>query len=269
MRCFFDFSSSDWMYPRLAIITWMALGQATAHAQGSRATRAGMARPQMSRSFAMPSFSPNPSVHLGMIPMIGAYGMARPMQAGGMYPYGAGTPYGRAGSYGGSQGYTQGDRGSGQAAPAGSEAYTAEPPSDREEKSWSTLLTASGLPNDHGRLRWPLGLRILAAPETDELREQIDALFQEAAGQTAIGSVSSTLLQEMREAVRKFRRLLLKDKAERLGMPLRVYDESERFLNRLEHAEQVLKPGAQTPGDGPLKTTVPSNSYPAAPREQD
>jgi hypothetical protein len=243
MHCFFDLFSSRWLYPQLAIITLIVLGQAAAHAQGSHATRAGMSRPQMSRTFAMPSFSPNPSVHLGMIPMLSAYGMARPMQAGGMYPYGAGSPYRGSGSYGGSQGYAQGYRSSGQPAPAGSEAYTAGPQSDRQEKNWSSLLTASGLPNDNGRLRWPLGLRILAAPETNELREQIDALLQEAAGQTAGGSVSSTLIEEMQEAVRKFRRLLLKDKAERLGMPLAVYSESEHFLNQLERAAHLLQAG--------------------------
>lgn len=105
----------------------------------------------------------------------------------------------------------------------------------------SRLLTVSSVPNDNGRLRWPLGLRILAAPETDELREQIDALFREATSQAASGPVSSPLTQEMRQAVKKFRRLLLKDKAERLGMPLSLYNESERFLKQLEHAAQVLR----------------------------
>jgi hypothetical protein len=138
--------------------------------------------------------------------------------------------------------------------------YAAEPQSDRQDKSWSSLLTASGLPNDYGQLRWPLGLRILAAPETDELREQIDALFQKAAGQTAGGSVSSTLNQEMREAVRKFRRLLLKDKAERLGMPLAVYSESEHFLNQLERAAQLLQAGLHCPEEDRLKSAAPPAS---------
>ena len=267
MHCFFDVSC--WRYPQLAIITLTVLGQAAAHAQGSRPTRAGMSGPQMSRNLFMPSFSPNPSLHLGMIPMISAYGMARPMQAGGMYPYDAGTPYGGSSSYGGSQGYTQGYRRRMQAAPAGSEAYTAEPQSDNKEKSWSSLLTASGLPNDNGRLRWPLGLRILAAAETDELREQIDALFQEAAGQTAGGSVSSALFQEIQKAVRKFRTLLLKDKAERLGMPLAVYSESEHFLNRLERAAQSLQAGRECPeAEDRLKTAVPPASTHVPPAAQ-
>jgi plastocyanin len=179
--------------------------------------------------------------------------------------YGAGAPYGGFGTYGGSQGYTQGYPGSEMGATAGSEGYTAEPQPDRQEKSWSSLLTASGVPNENGQLRWPLGLRILAAPETDELREQIDALFHEAASQAAGGPVSSPLIQEMGEAVRKFRRLLLKDKAERFGMPLAVYNESERFLNRLEHATQLLQAGLQIPGGQDRLTTLPSTSSPSPP----
>jgi hypothetical protein len=263
MGSFLDFFGVRGLYRLLAISALLVLGQAAGHAQSSRMTRPGMPRPQMSRTFAMPSFSPNPSVHLGMIPMLSGYGMARPMQSGRMNAYGAGTPYGGSGSYGGSQGYTQGYRDSAEAAPAGSEGYRAEPPADRQEKSGSSLLTASGVPNENGQLRWPLGLPNLAAPETDQLREQIDALFQEAARQTAVGSVSSPLIQEMSQAVEKFRRLLLKDKAERFGMPLAVYNESERFLNQLEHAAQLLKAGLQGPGgQHRMRTAAPSASSP-------
>jgi hypothetical protein len=107
----------------------------------------------------------------------------------------------------------------------------------------------------------------LAAPEADQLREQIDALFQEAASQTAGGPVSSPLIQEMSQAVKKFRRLLLKDKAERFGMPLTVYDESERFLNQLEHAAQLLKAGLQASGgQDRLRTAAPPASPPSPAR---
>jgi hypothetical protein len=230
------------LYPLLAIIALTVLGQAASHAQGSRAMKAGMSRPQMSRTLAMPLFFPNPSPNLGLMPLHSAYGMARPMQTGGMNPYGAaGTPYAGSGGYGGSQGYRQGYEGSERGAIAGLESYTAEPQPYREESGLSRLLTASGVPNDNGQLRWPLGLRILAARETDELRERIDALLQVAATQATGDPVSSPVIQEMSEAVKKFRRLLLKDKAERFGMPLAVYNESERFLNQLEHAAQVLR----------------------------
>jgi hypothetical protein len=126
------------------------------------------------------------------------------------------------------------------------------------------------VPNDNGQLRWPLGLRNLAAPHTDELRGQIDALFEKAASQTADGPVSSPLIQEIGESVKEFRRLLLKDKAERFGMPLAVYNESERFLNQLEHAALLLKAGLQAPGgQDRLKTAVPPASSPYRPPEKD
>lgn len=254
------------LYPCLAIIALMVLDQAAGHAQVPHAPSARMSRPQRLRAFAMPSFSPNPSVNLGMIPMLGAYGIARPMQSGRAYSYGsygAGIPYAGSGSRGGSQGYTQGYRGGEEAAPAASGEYTAEPQPDHQAKNWSSLLTAAGVPNDNGQLRWPLGLRILAAPETDKLREQIDALFEEAASQTAGGPVSSPLIQQTVEAVMTFRRLLLKDKAVRFGMPLTVYNESERFLNQLEYAAQVLKSGLQGPGGrDQLETAAPPASSP-------
>src|SRR6516165_5063135 len=112
-----------------------------------------------------------------------------------------------------------------------------------DEMSVSRLLTASGVPNDKGQLRWPLGLAILAAPGADDLCEQIDALFEEMARQAAAGPVSPTLAEEARQAVKKLRRLLLKEKAERFGMPLTVYQESERFLNKLDRAQQLLRAG--------------------------
>jgi len=233
--------------PLLAITGLTVLGQAAGPVPGSPMTNAGRSRPQVPRTVAMPLLSMHPSVNLGLIPMLSAYGMARPMQTGRVNPYGTGTSYAGSGGYGGSRGYPQRYGDSGRGASAGSEGYTAESQPYPEERSLSSLLTASGVPNDNGRLRWPLGLRILAAPQTDELRERIDALFQEAASLAARGPVNSSLIQEISEAVRKFRRLLLKDKAERFGMPLSLYNEAERFIYQLEHAAQLLKTGLQAP----------------------
>jgi hypothetical protein len=124
---------------------------------------------------------------------------------------------------------------------------SAEPQPSRVEKSTNRLLTASGVPNDKGQLRWPLGLAILAAPGADELCEQIDALFEEATRPEAGGSANPALAQEMRQAVKNLRRLLLKEKAERFRMPLAVYQESERFLSKLDRAEQLFQSGGQRP----------------------
>ena len=137
--------------------------------------------------------------------------------------------------------------------------YASEPQPSPGEKSTNSLLTASGVPNDHGRLRLPIGLAILAAPGADELCEQIDGLFAEAARQAAGGPVNAVLGEEMREAVNKLRRLLRKEKAERFGMPLAVYQESERFLNKLDRAEQRFRTGMGTPA-GPRPLTQGSST---------
>jgi hypothetical protein len=51
------------------------------------------------------------------------------------------------------------------------------PQPDTEEAKVSKLLTAIGVPNDNGHLRWPVGLKDLGGPdsghEADELRERL------------------------------------------------------------------------------------------------
>jgi hypothetical protein len=125
------------------------------------------------------------------------------------------------------------------------QAYTASPQPSPEEQRLSRLLTASGVPHDGSRLRWPLGLRILAAPASEALRDQVDACFAELAQQPAGSPTNAALAQAAQQAVNEFRRLLRKDKAERFGMPLAVYEESERFLSKVNRAGQLLAAGGQ------------------------
>jgi hypothetical protein len=241
------------LYALLAIITLTLSGRAAQPGADADATAWG--RRQL--PLAMPPFSPNPSVNLGMIPMWGPYETAQPMQTGRFSPYGYSAPYAGPSNYGGVQASTPSGY-PGWGAPARMEANRAEPP-------WSRLLTASGVANENGRLRWPLGLRILAAPETDELRRQIDALFQEAAIQEMSGPANPQLFQEITDVVQKLRKLLLRDEAERFGMPRSLYRESERFLNQLDQAAKLLKAGLEAPGQERLKTTSPPTPAPPAP----
>jgi hypothetical protein len=121
-----------------------------------------------------------------------------------------------------------------------------------EETAVSKALTASGIANDNGRLRWPLGLQILGGPESghqaDELRGQLGALFQEAAEQAIKGSAEPKLLQEINRAVERFRFLLTRDRQNRGLLPKAVYDEAEHFLNQLAAAEAMLRSGLRIPG---------------------
>ena len=119
-----------------------------------------------------------------------------------------------------------------------------------EETAVSKVLTASGVANDNGRLRWPLGLQILGGPESgpqaDALRGRLGALFQEAAEQAAKGPANPKLLEEITRAVDRLRDLLTRDRDERGLLPMAVYDEAERFLDQLKDAEAVLRAGLKT-----------------------
>lgn len=174
---------------------------------------------------------------LGLANRINPFGLGNALMGGGAYPgmgnggMGGGMPQGSPGMAGG---------GGGGAAGMGTQVGQETQPVQVED-GLSRVLTATGVPFDNGRLRWPQGLTILAAPGADQLREQIGALFQVAMTQPVGAAGNAEIAQEMSKAVSKLRRMLLKDKAERHAMPLALYEESERFLNRLSRAEQIVK----------------------------
>ncbi len=151
----------------------------------------------------------------------------------GYPPYGMGM-YGNQGSYGQSYGGGYGQM-------YNQPSYRLESQYSSEDRSFGRLLTASGVPNDDGRIRWPIGLRILAGARSEELRDQIDALFQVAGAEAMTGTVDPSVSNQLTRNLDDLRRLLLKDKEERFRMALRTYDEAERFLAKLSAAEKVLK----------------------------
>jgi hypothetical protein len=115
-------------------------------------------------------------------------------------------------------------------------------------KSLSRVLTAAGVPNDGGRLQWPVGLRVVGGPAGDELRQQIDALLQYGAEQTHAGPVSPHLTQELARSVGALRKLLRRDREERFSLALTSYEDAERFLAKLDHARKLLEADPETPG---------------------
>jgi hypothetical protein len=133
--------------------------------------------------------------------------------------------------------------------------YGADSEAASDGKNLSLVLTAAGVPNNGGRLQWPLGLRLVGGTEGDELRQQIEALFQYGAEQTRTGPVSPHLRQELARSVGALRKLLLSDKEERFSLPLTSYEESERFLAKLDHARKLLEPDPE-----PSKGKVPRSS---------
>jgi plastocyanin len=117
-----------------------------------------------------------------------------------------------------------------------------------------------GVPTEAGQLRWPLPLRVMASPATPEreLREQIDALFEVIATHAAYGETSPALLEELGEAVKQFRALVFRDRPERIVFSRKEWDEAERFLDKLEHARQVLSSTTDPVGKEGLQTTKAS-----------
>jgi len=254
------------LLPGLAMIVLPAGAVAQHRGMGSQMGSPGMARPAGSAGMAQP-FRGASNFNMGAMSPGAAPGMAPGMRsisaavggtstmAPGSYGMSRNNMQSNGQGYGSMQSYGQGygnmqDSGQGYGDASLNtlpQTYATEPQRSREDKSMSRLLTASGVPNDNGQLRWPIGLVILAAPGADELGGQIEALFEESARQAASGPVNPVLAEEARHAVQKLRRLLLKDKSERFLMPLTVYQESERFLNKLDHAEQLLRAGLGGP----------------------
>jgi plastocyanin len=143
-------------------------------------------------------------------------------------------------------GYTSGMAGSGGGMPASYERQDdtrapAQTPS--ETMSLSEVLTASGVPTSGGQLRWPGALRAVAG--ADELRQQIDALLEEAAAQNQTGPANPHLAQELARSVAALRKALLRDREERFSLTLASYEDAERFLNKLDHARRLLAAGLE------------------------
>jgi hypothetical protein len=103
------------------------------------------------------------------------------------------------------------------------------------------VLTAAGVPNDGGRLQWPVGLRVVGGPGGDERRRQVEALLQYGAEQTRSGPVSQHLTGELARAVDALRQLLRRDREERFSLALTSYEEADRFLAKLDHARKLLE----------------------------
>jgi hypothetical protein len=116
-----------------------------------------------------------------------------------------------------------------------------------EAKSLSRVLTAAGVPNQVGRLNWPLGLRVVGGPAGDELRQQVDALFQYGAEQTRAGPVSTHLTRELARSVDVLRNLLLRHRQERYSLARTTYEDAERFLARLDHARKLFEADPEPP----------------------
>ena len=248
------------IYTRLAPVLCVLLLGSVAHGQTNPGmTGPSTVNPAISRpaSFTNSMLNPyrfpggtQPSAYGAMSPYAGYSGAMMGYGMGyGMMGYGMGY-----GNYSSLQGNQQGYGNTTGGVMA--QGYPVESQSNAQEQELSSVLQASGVPQDAGQIRWPVGLLALAAPDVDKLRAQIEGVFRQAASQASQGTVDAHLSHECVRAVAALRHALRKDQDERFAMPLSVYDESERFLNRLERAEHVLSAGMGGPANEPtLRTT--------------
>ena len=57
------------------------------------------------------------------------------------------------------------------------------------------------------------------------------------------------LAHEATRSVKALRHLLLRDREERFSLALTAYEDAERFLVKLEHAQKALEAGLESPGE--------------------
>jgi hypothetical protein len=242
------------LQPRSLLLTWGAVAASALAPQLAAAQ--SMARPIMpaAGSMSRPMINPNAAMMGSMngfsSPSFGM--MAFPgMSAASSFPTASrGYSSGMGGYGGGMSGSSYGDQGgtygTGYPESGGDSGARAEMSS--EDKSLSRVLTATGVPNDGGRLLWPVGLRVLRGGATDEMRRQIEALLQLEAVQTHTGPVNRQLAKELAESIDVLRTVLLRDRQERFSLPLTLYEDAESFLVRLDHAQKRLEAGLEPPG---------------------
>jgi hypothetical protein len=219
--------------------------------------RALQAFPPYAFPFNAPTFAGGPSPGVPTIwgggPMVGPPPYAYPSAPYGStlttgVPYGPGyaSPYATSSGYEaayspGMAGYAGGVQGPGPQGYGGETGGRAE--MSAEAKRLSQALAASGLPNEGGRLQWPVGLRAVGGPAADELREQIEALLKQEAGQAQSGPVNPQVAKDLARAVDALRKLLLRDRDERFSLTPTSYEDAERFLAKLGRAQKVLEAG--------------------------
>jgi hypothetical protein len=108
-----------------------------------------------------------------------------------------------------------------------------------EATGLTTMLAAIGVPNDRGRVNWPVGLQVLTPTrENSELLQQIEGLVQVAASQHLTGQVNPRIVEETTRALGKLRSML-RNRKERMFSA--NYKEANRFLDKLDSNLRALQ----------------------------
>jgi len=101
----------------------------------------------------------------------------------------------------------------------------------------------SGMAGGGGRLAWPLGLRLLPAPDAIALRDRVEALLQVEADQAADGPVDAGVYLNLASALDELSNLLDRDREQRFSLPAHAYETAEKFLAEIRAAGKRLAGG--------------------------
>ena len=204
---------------------------------------AGGSRQHHMAAYRVHAVSPSVPRYFAGVTAMGFWGY--PRYGSGYNPYGQSSYRYDYSGYGGSgsSGYSAGYGGTGSAAMSTASPAPAESGDGTASQTESVsinLLAAFGLPNENGRLLWPLGLRVLApAAETDPLRAQVDALAVLIAGQaTQYGRADAALVHELNRAVDRLETRLAARSAD---FAEATAAEARRFLQNLRHTAKVAE----------------------------
>lgn len=176
------------------------------------------------------------------------YGVSNPYlwSASSYYPsvYSQPYSYGSSGSYGYGTPYSYGNYGSGDSSQpytsssySPSKAYTNTPaytPKAAPAKQPSSL-TAFGIPNEDGKILWPLAFRLLAPEQKQEVLEKLEAQLQIATTQAVADKANPRLLKDAQQNVDNLQQWL-----RRTDLAEGTYQEAAAFLRKLDKALQAM-----------------------------
>jgi hypothetical protein len=147
-------------------------------------------------------------------------------------PYGADDQLGLYMGYGGGYGANANPYGAKAAAGGYAATQAASQGYQPSASGWidmATALTAHGVPNEGGRLSWPLAFRCMGPDQSRELRRPLEALL----GTAALGRATPQGLQQGGATVDRLRRWL---RDRQVGMAEVTYRDADEFLGRIEQA---------------------------------
>jgi len=187
--------------------------------------------------FASPFLTPLNSFGAGNSFAFGGGGLGlgyNPYLASLYSGYGLGG-YGMGGMGGYGSGGSGGSSNSATSAATQAQNYINEAQMASQPRESTNVLSAYGVPNNEGRVHWPVGLRVLGpSMVTDPLRQKIDSLVAGLVTQKVqYGRADASLLEEANRAIDSLRQQLADHSTD---LSHTSYEDSRVFLTRLQDA---------------------------------